>query len=64
MIEHLYTVARVAEILGCSEKTVRRLIDQRLIDYVKFPTGDKGAIRIRASTVEQLITKSSVLAVR
>jgi predicted site-specific integrase-resolvase len=59
MTDKLLTVAAAAEALGMSEKGIRNWILLRQIAYVKLP---QGPVRIKESTIQDLIEEGTVRA--
>lgn len=56
MVETLHTVPEAAERLALKERTVRRWILLRKIDYIKVG----GAVRIPASEIKRIIQEGRV----
>lgn len=54
----IYTIEEVAEILKCSEKTVRNLIDAGKLIYKNISTADRKIIRIAEEDLRNFINKN------
>jgi excisionase family DNA binding protein len=60
----LLTPEQAAHQLGKGVRYVRRLIQERRVDYVKLSDGRNGPVRIRQSALEAYIERCTVRAVR
>lgn len=56
----LLDVLQAAEELGMTERFVRRLIDERRIEYVKHGKGRRSPVRIRLSAIHRYLEDHTV----
>ena len=54
----MYTIEEVAEILKCSEQTVRNIIDTGKLKYINIGVSDRRIIRIKCEDLDEFINNN------
>ncbi|MGL6225342.1 MAG: helix-turn-helix domain-containing protein [Thermoguttaceae bacterium] len=57
MSDKILTVEEAAEMLRCSQGTIRNLIKAKKLPAIRFGTSERGTVRIEAAQLEGFVEK-------